>query len=215
MGKRIGTRTVRLTHPPAVLSFAAVGGHMEGKGPLRDYFDELNDDHFWGQKTWEQGESTMQKHALNKALEKGNLRETDIDFVFAGDLLNQCIGSSFSLRDSNIPFYGLYGACSTMGESLSLAAMMIDGGFARRAAALTSSHFCTAERQYRMPVPYGSQRTPTAQWTATAAGCTILGEEGNGPYVTHITAGKIVDKGVADPNNMGAAMAPPAYLLGP
>ena len=215
MGKRIGTRTVRLTHPPAVLSFAAVGGHMEGKGPLRDYFDELNEDHFWGQKTWEQGESTMQKHALNKALEKGNLRETDIDFVFAGDLLNQCIGSSFSLRDSNIPFYGLYGACSTMGESLSLAAMMIDGGFARRAAALTSSHFCTAERQYRMPVPYGSQRTPTAQWTATAAGCCILGEEGDGPYVTHLTAGKIVDKGVTDPNNMGAAMAPPNAFLGP
>lgn len=211
MGKRIGTRTVRLAHPPAVLGFAAVGGHMEGKGPLRDYFDELNEDHFWGQKTWEQGESTMQKHALNKALEKATLHEEDIDFVFAGDLLNQCIGSSFSLRDSNIPFYGLYGACSTMGESLSLAAMMVDGGFARRAAALTSSHFCTAERQYRMPVPYGSQRTPTAQWTATAAGCCILGEAGDGPYVTHLTAGKIVDKGITDPNNMGGAMAPAAY----
>lgn len=211
MEKRIGTRTVRLTHPPAVLSFAAVGGHMEGKGPLCDWFDELNEDHLWGQKTWEQGESTMQKHALSHALEKGNLHEKDIDFVFAGDLLNQCIGSSFSLRESNIPFYGLYGACSTMGESLSLAAMMVDGGFARRAAALTSSHFCTAERQYRMPVPYGSQRTPTAQWTATAAGCTILGETGDGPYVTHLTAGKIVDKGVTDPNNMGAAMAPAAY----
>ena len=210
MGKRIGARTVRLAHPPAVLSFAAVGGHMEGQGPLRDCFDELSEDHFWGQKTWEQGESTMQKHALNKTLEKATLHEPDIDYVFAGDLLNQCIGSSFSLRDSNIPFYGLYGACSTMGEALSLAAMMIDGGFARRAAALTSSHFCTAERQYRMPVPYGSQRTPTAQWTATAAGCCLLGEEGNGPYVTHLTAGKIVDLGVTDPNNMGAAMAPAA-----
>ena len=211
MEKRIGARTVRLTHPPAVLSFAAVGGHMEGKGPLRDYFDELSEDHFWGQKTWEQGESTMQKHALGKALEKATLHEEDVDYVFAGDLLNQCIGSSFSLRDSGIPFYGLYGACSTMGEALSLAAMMIDGGFARRAAALTSSHFCTAERQYRMPVPYGSQRTPTAQWTATAAGCCLLGEDGSGPYVTHLTAGRIVDKGVRDPNNMGAAMAPAAY----
>ena len=211
MGKRIGTRTVRLEHPPAVLGFAAVGGHMEGKGPLREQFDEISEDHFWGQKTWEQGESTMQKHALRKALEKATLHEENIDYVFAGDLLNQCIGSSFSLRDSNIPFYGLYGACSTMGESLSLAAMMIDGGFAERTAALTSSHFCTAERQYRMPVPYGSQRTPTAQWTATAAGCCILGEEGDGPYVTHITAGKIVDMGIADPNNMGAAMAPAAH----
>ena len=210
MNKRIGARTVRLEHPPAVLSFAAVGGHMEGKGPLREYFDELNEDHFWGQKTWEQGESVMQKHALSKALEKATLHESDLDFIFAGDLLNQCIGSSFSLRESNIPFLGLYGACSTMGESLALAAMMIDGGFARRAAALTSSHFCTAERQYRMPVPYGSQRTPTAQWTATAAGCCILGTEGEGPFVTHLTVGRIVDKGVTDPNNMGAAMAPAA-----
>ena len=210
MKKRIGARTVRLEHPPAVLSFAAVGGHMEGKGPLREYFDELNEDHFWGQKTWEQGESTMQKHALSKALEKATLHESDIDYVFAGDLLNQCIGSSFSLRESNIPFFGLYGACSTMGESLALAAMMVDGGFARYTAALTSSHFCTAERQYRMPVPYGSQRTPTAQWTATAAGCCILAPDGEGPFVTHLTVGRIVDKGVTDPNNMGAAMAPAA-----
>lgn len=210
MKKRTGARTVRLEHPPAVLSFAAVGGHMEGKGPLREYFDELCEDHFWGQKTWEQGESTMQRHALAKALEKATLHESDIDYVFAGDLLNQCIGSSFSLRESNIPFFGLYGACSTMGESLALAAMMVDGGFARYAAALTSSHFCTAERQYRMPVPYGSQRTPTAQWTATAAGCCILAPDGEGPFVTHLTAGRIVDKGVTDPNNMGAAMAPAA-----
>jgi len=211
MEKRIGARTVRLEHPPAVLSFAAVGGHMEGQGPLRDEFDELSEDHFWGEKTWERGESAMQRHALSHALQKGGLREADIDFVFAGDLLNQCIGSSFSLRDTGIPFYGLYGACSTMGEALSLAAMLIDGGFARRAAALTSSHFCTAERQYRMPVPYGSQRTPTAQWTATAAGCCILADSGGGPYVTHLTAGRIVDKGIADANNMGAAMAPAAY----
>ncbi len=211
MEKRNGARTVRLAHPPAVLSFAAVGGHMEGAGPLRNYFDELSEDHFWGQKTWEQGESTMQKHALGKALEKVNLHEEDIDFVFAGDLLNQCIGSSFSLRESGIPFFGLYGACSTMGESLALAAMAIDGGFARRAAALTSSHFCTAERQYRMPVPYGSQRTPTAQWTATAAGCCLLGADGDGPFVMSLTPGRIVDMGVTDPNNMGAAMAPAAH----
>lgn len=210
MNKRIGARTVRLTNPPSVLGFAAVGGHMEGAGPLGGCFDEISEDHFWGQKTWEQGESVMQKHALRKALEKATLHEEDIDFVFAGDLLNQCIGSSFSLRETNIPFYGLYGACSTMGEALSLAAMMIDGGFARRAAALTSSHFCTAERQYRMPVPYGSQRPPTAQWTATAAGCCILGAEGSGPYLTHLTAGRIVDMGINDPNNMGAAMAPAA-----
>lgn len=209
--KRIGTQTMALSDPPSVLSFAAVGGRMEAHGPLKDYFDELSEDHFWGEKTWEKGESTMQKHALSRALEKANLKPNELDAVFAGDLLNQCIGSSFSLREFGIPFYGLYGACSTMGESLSLAALLIDGGFASRVAALTSSHFCTAERQYRMPVPYGSQRTPTAQWTATASGCCILAREGGGPYVTHVTAGKIVDKGITDPNNMGAAMAPAAY----
>ena len=209
--KRIGAQTMCLSNPPSVLSFAAVGGRMEAKGPLAEYFDELSEDHFWGEKTWEKGESTMQKHALSRALEKGNLKPSELDAVFAGDLLNQCIGSSFSLREFGIPFYGLYGACSTMGESLSLAALLIDGGFASRVAALTSSHFCTAERQYRMPVPYGSQRTPTAQWTATASGCCILSDVGSGPYVTHVTTGKIIDMGITDANNMGAAMAPAAY----
>ena len=206
-----GAQTRCLRNAPSVLSFAAVGGRFEGEGPLRDYFDELSEDHFFGEKTWEKGESAMQRRALFHALEKAALRERDLDLIFAGDLLNQCTGSSFALRGSRIPFYGVYGACSTMGESLSLAAIMVDGGYAERAAALTSSHFCTAERQYRMPVPYGSQRTPTAQWTATGSGCCILSREGEGPYLTHVTAGRIVDKGVTDANNMGAAMAPAAY----
>ena len=205
-----GAQTRRLHSAPAVLSFAAVGGRFEGEGPLRDYFDELSEDHFFGEKTWEKGESAMQRRALSRALEKAALRERDLDLIFAGDLLNQCTGSSFALRSSRIPFYGVYSACATMGESLSLAAMMVDSGCAERAAALTSSHFCTAERQYRMPVPYGSQRTPTAQWTATGSGCCILAREGEGPYITHVTTGRIVDKGVTDANNMGAAMAPAA-----
>ena len=209
--KRVGKRTIALAHPPSVLSFANIGGRQEGDGPLAAYFDELSDDSFFGEKTWEKGESAMQKKVLQRALDRARLKPADLDYILAGDLLNQCIGSSFGLRDFGIPFYGLYGACSTMGESLSLAALLIDGGFARLAAALTSSHFCTAERQYRMPVPYGSQRTPTAQWTATASGCTILADDGPGPYVTHVTCGKIVDRGVADANNMGAAMAPAAY----
>ena len=209
--KRIGRRTVALSHPPSVRSFANIGGRMEKEGLLADWFDELGEDSFFGEKTWEKAESAMQKRVLNRALNRANLRPEDLDYVLAGDLLNQCIGSSFSLREFEIPFYGLYGACSTMGESLSLAAMLIDGGYADKAAALTSSHYCTAERQYRMPVPYGSQRTPTAQWTATAAGCTILSSEGRGPYITHITCGKIVDKGITDASNMGAAMAPAAY----
>ena len=184
---------------------------MESQGPLAEYFDRLEQDALFGQQTWEQGESAMQKLALETALSKCGLAKGALDHIFAGDLLNQCIGTSFSLRDSDIPFYGLYGACSTMGESLSLAALLIDGGFSQHAAAMTSSHFCTAERQYRMPVPYGNQRPPTAQWTATAAGCTILGSSGPGPYITHVTCGKIVDKGISDVNNMGAAMAPAAY----
>ena len=209
--KRLGRQSVRLKCPPSVVSFACVGGKMEGQGPLATSFDELYPDSFFGAKTWEQGESAMQRMALQRALEKGGLQPEDLDYILAGDLLNQCIGTSFGLRDFRIPFYGLYGACSTMGESISLAALLIDGGFARMAGAMTSSHYCTAERQYRMPVPYGSQRPPTAQWTATAAGCCILGTQGDGPYVTHITCGRIVDKGITDANNMGAAMAPAAY----
>ena len=210
MRKRLGRQTVQLQNPPSILTWANIGSKMEGKGPLAHYFDEINEDSFFGEKTWEKAESAMQKAVLKRALERAKLSPGDMDYILAGDLLNQCIGSSFSLRDFHIPFFGLYGACSTMGESLALAAMLIDGGFADHAAAMTSSHFCTAERQYRMPVPYGSQRTPTAQWTATAAGCTILAADGSGPYITHVTCGRIVDMGIIDPNNMGAAMAPAA-----
>ena len=209
--KRPGRQTAALAHPPSVLSFANIGGKFEGQGPLADFFDEIRPDSFFGEKTWEKAESAMQKSVLRRALERADLRPEDLDRVLAGDLLNQCIGSSFGLRDFGVPFYGLYGACSTMGEGLGLAAQLIDGGFARRCAAVTSSHFCTAERQYRMPVPYGSQRSPTAQWTATAAGCTILADDGPGPYITHVTCGKIVDWGITDSANMGAAMAPAAY----
>lgn len=209
--KRIGSQTIVLAQPPSVLSYANIGGKLEGEGPLKDSFDEICEDSFFGEKTWEKAESIMQKRVLHRALERAGLKTEDVDLVLAGDLLNQCIGSSFSLRESGIPFFGVYGACSTMGETLALAAMMIDGGFVHRAAAMTSSHYCTAERQYRMPVPYGNQRAPTAQWTATGAGCTVLAEQGPGPWITHITVGKIVDKGITDTNNMGAAMAPAAY----
>ena len=209
--KRVGRQTIRFSLPPVVESFANIGGKEEGCGPLAEYFDELGEDSYFDQPTWEKGESEMQKRVIYRALEKKNLKPADVDVIFAGDLLNQCIGTSFSLRDVGIPLYGVYGACSTMGESLSLAAMAVEGGFARRAAAVTSSHFCTAERQYRMPVPYGSQRTPCAQWTATAAGCCVVAAQGSGTKITHITTGKIVDKGIKDANNMGAAMAPAAY----
>ena len=209
--KKLGSQTVALAEPPAIIGHANVVGKKEGDGPLADSFDHIEQDDTFGEKSWEKAETAMQKLALAKALDKAGQAASNLDYLFAGDLLNQCIGSGFAARGQDIPFFGLYGACSTMGESLSLAAMVIDGGFAQFAGAVTSSHFCTAERQYRTPLEYGGQRTPNAQWTVTASGAVILAKEGPGPYVTHITTGKVVDKGVKDANNMGAAMAPAAY----
>lgn len=209
--KKIGTQTVAFASPPAILGFGNVVGKKEGEGPLADSFDCIEQDDTFGEKTWEKAETKMQKLALSAALNKAGLVAADLDYLFAGDLLNQCIGSGFAAREQAVPFFGLYGACSTMGESISLAAMSIDGGFARCAGAVTSSHFCSAERQYRTPLEYGGQRTPTAQWTVTGSGAVILGTDGSGPYVTHITTGKVIDKGIKDANNMGAAMAPAAY----
>jgi len=207
----VGSQSISFPNPPSIASGACVVGKKEGDGPLRDSFDTIVEDSYFGEKTWEKAESTMQKMALRKALEKASLPMTALEFIFAGDLLNQCIGSAFSMRDADVPFFGLYGACSTMAESLALAAMTIDGGFADTVAAITSSHFCSAERQFLFPLEYGGQRTPTAQWTVTGAGALILTAEGPGPYIRHVTCGKIVDAGIKDANNMGAAMAPAAY----
>ena len=210
MSKRLGKQTVRLQSGVGIAGYASIAGKKEGEGPLRRYFDILMEDAEWGEKTWEKTESKMQKSAVAHAVEKAGINLSDINYIFAGDLLNQCIGSSFGLRELEIPFLGVYGACSTMAETLGLAAMTVDGGFADCSAAVTSSHFCTAERQYRTPLEYGGQRTPTAQWTVTGAGALILSKSGGAPYVTHFTAGKIVDLGITDANNMGAAMAPAA-----
>ncbi|MGN1001670.1 MAG: stage V sporulation protein AD [Oscillospiraceae bacterium] len=210
-GKHIGKQTVQLQNPPVIAAGAAVVGKKEGEGPLRERFDYISQDSYFGQKSWEKAESTMLKQCFGLACDKAGLAPSSLQYILAGDLLNQCTGSSFAVRDSNVPFFGLYGACSTMGESLSLAAMLIDGGFADTVCAMTSSHFCSAERQFRLPLEYGGQRTPTAQWTVTGAGALILKNSGSGPHVTHITTGKIMDAGVTDANNMGGAMAPAAY----
>ena len=207
----IGTQSVRFDAPPSILSFAAIGGKKEQEGPLASYFDFLSSDTTFGQKSWEKAESELQKRALDTALRKLDVKYKDLDALFAGDLLNQCIGSAFAMRETGIPFLGLYGACSTMAESLLLASAAVNAGYARRAAALTSSHFASAERQYRFPLEYGGQRTPTAQWTVTGSGAAILKSSGNGPFITHVTPGKIVDAGIKDANNMGSAMAPSAY----
>jgi len=209
--KRLGKQTLRLQCPPSVAAGACVVGKKEGQGPLREWFDYISDDSYFGEKSWEKAESTMLGRCFTTVCDKAKIPPSCIEYIFTGDLLNQCAGSVFALRDSNIPFFGLFGACSTMAEALSLAAMTIDGGYADVTAALTSSHFCSAERQFRLPLEYGGQRTPTAQWTVTGAGAVLLQAQGPGPYVTHITVGKIVDAGITDANNMGAAMAPAAY----
>ena len=209
--KRIGKQTVRLSAPPTILGAAAAVGPKEGEGPLGRCFDIVNADARFGEKTWEQAESKMQKLAFHAALEKAQSAPERIDYLLAGDLLNQCTASTFALRDSGVPFLGLFGACSTFAEGLGLAAMLLDGGFGETACAVSSSHFCTAERQFRQPLEYGGQRCPTAQWTATAAGAIVLGADGQGPYVTHVTIGRIRDAGITDANNMGAAMAQAAY----
>ena len=210
MPQRIGQRTLRLQNRPAVAGYAAVVGKKEGEGPLADQFDKITEDPLLGEETFEKAESTLQKTAVGLALEKAGCTPADVQYIFAGDLLNQCIGSSFGLREFNIPFVGLYGACSTMALSLAMAAIFVDSGAATLSAAVTSSHFCAAERQFRFPLEYGGQRTPTSQWTVTGAGAAILASQGGGPFIQSVTIGKMVDLGVKDANNMGAAMAPAA-----
>ena len=196
---------------PIITHWASVVGKKEGQGPLAKTFDIISKDTYFGQKTWEQGEKRLQQLALETVLKKANLQPNQLDLVFSGDLLNQCIGSSFSLRNTGIPHLGLYGACSTMAESLLMASMAVGGGYADRVAAMTSSHFASSERQYRFPLGYGGQRTPSAQWTVTGSGAALVCAEGEGPRVESCTIGTVQDLGITDANNMGAAMAPAAY----
>lgn len=203
--------TILMQSPPSVLSFAAIGGKKEAEGPMGKYFDKINEDPYFSEDTFEKGESQLQKQAVDHALRKGGLGPGQIDVLFGGDLLNQCTGTTYGIKSYEIPFLGIYGACSTMAEGLLLASLFVDRQIARKAMAVTSSHFCTAERQYRMPLNYGGQRTPTSQWTATASGALAVSASSQPPYVRGCTVGKIVDMGVTDANNMGAAMAPAAF----
>ncbi len=207
---KIGKATYILTNTPSIEAFASVASKKELEGPLAEYFDVVNEDSTFGEKSWEKAESRMQKDAINKALDKADLSPSAIDCIFAGDLLNQCTGSTFGLRELNVPISGLYSACATIAEGLVLGSLLIDGGGFSKIAAITSSHFCSAERQYRFPLEYGGQRTPTSQWTVTGSGAFILGECNKPPYIKAVSLGKIVDLGVKDAANMGAAMAPAA-----
>ena len=206
-----GKQSSLFEHQPSILASYSVVGKKEGQGPLHPYFDLVSQDTKFAQASWEKAESQMQLLCLQGVLNKAGLAPSEIDMLYAGDLLNQCISTSFCMRGTDIPFYGLYGACSTMAESLSLAAIAVSGGFGEKVIAMTSSHYASAERQYRLPLVYGGQRTPTAQWTVTGSGSIVLVPDGPGPYIRACTVGKIVDPGIKDANNMGAAMAPAAY----
>ena len=207
---RCGKSSFVFEQMPVIRNWASIAGKKESEGPLRDYFDVKQNNTYFGQKTWEQAERHMQELALKTLLKKTDLKQNEIGMVFSGDLLNQCIGSSFTLRNTGIAHIGLYGACSTMAESLLVASMAVGGSFTDNAVAMTSSHFASSERQYRFPLGYGGQRTPTAQWTVTGAGAVLLSTSGSGPRVRSCTVGSIVDLGITDANNMGAAMAPAA-----
>ena len=206
-----GRQSFTLPEMPVITAWASVAGKKESEGPLSSYFDATSSDTYFGQKTWEQAEKQMQKQALDTLLKKSGLHRQQIGMVFSGDLLNQCIGSSFTLRNTGIPHLGLYGACSTMAESLLLASMAVGGGFSDKVVAMTSSHFASSERQYRFPLGYGGQRTPTAQWTVTGSGAALVCSAGKGPRIESCTVGTVTDLGIKDANNMGAAMAPAAY----
>jgi stage V sporulation protein AD len=206
-----GRQSFLLTQQPVITHWASIVGKKEGEGPLAKTFDMISQDPYFGEKTWEQGEKRLQQLALETVCKKASLEHDQIDLICSGDLLNQCIGSSFSVRNSGIPHLGLYGACSTMAESLLVSAMAVSGEFADRVAAMTSSHFASSERQYRFPLGYGGQRTPTAQWTVTGAGAALVCAEGIGPRIESCTIGTVHDLGIKDAANMGAAMAPAAF----
>ena len=203
--------TLLFERMPVIASHAAVGGKKEGEGPLAAEFDELFPDNNCGQANWETAEKILQLRAARLCLKKAHATEKQVSLVLAGDLQAQCTASSYALRELHLPFVGLFGACSTMAEALGLGAALCSAGLADGLLAMTSSHFCAAERQFRTPLSYGAVRTPTAQWTATAAGCCVVGAQSEGPYITHTTRGRIVDLGVTDAANMGAAMAPAAH----
>ncbi|MDR2360447.1 MAG: stage V sporulation protein AD [Oscillospiraceae bacterium] len=223
--KYVGKGSFKFETAPEIAAWASVGASMESQGPLAKHFDYLSDDAYFGQATWEKAESELHRRVLELALGKAKISAAELGMIFAGDLQNQCTASSFGSRDEGVPYFGLYGACSTFAEALILSAMAVDGGFIERGAAAASSHFCSAERQFRLPLEYGGQRTPTAQWTVTGAGAAIISaasdrsrgiSEADGamiytPRVTLATPGIIRDAGIKDSANMGAAMAIAAY----
>ena len=200
---------ITLNNPPKITSYYCVAGYKESCGPLGNLFDETSQDDKFEQSTWEEAESEMQKRAIRGAIKKAGLSERDVDLVLAGDLLNQCVGSSYALASVDIPYVGLYGACSTCALGLATGACLYNSGVIDSCCTVTSSHYCSSERQFRFPLEYGGQRTPTAQWTTTGSGAYVLSNEGC-VKISQVLFGKAIDKGITDICNMGAAMAPSA-----
>ncbi|MDR0271743.1 MAG: stage V sporulation protein AD [Clostridiales bacterium] len=210
MTKHFGEASVKFSNPPSIISAAAIVGPKEGEGPLAAHFDKISDDILFGKDTWEQAESELMRQTIEACVAKSGVQMKDINYIFAGDLLNQNSGSIYGARSFERPFYGLFGACSAMGMAMQLGTMLIDGGFADYTIANASSHFCGAEKTFRFPLELGTQRTPTASWTVTGDGAVLLSSVGEGPYITAATTGAIIDLGQKDVNNMGAAMVPAA-----
>ena len=208
--KRFGKASIKFENPITIKESATIGGKKEGDGPLKDYFDRIEPDPFFNTDTWEKAESRMVEDTINLLLKKTDLKHSEIDYIVAGDLLNQSSGSSFGIKDFDIPVFGIYGACSNIGEGFSIAAAFIDGGFADKIIVNASSHFCSAEKQFRSPLELGNQRTPTSSWTVTGDGAFLLTKTDTPPYITKVTTGKIIDMGIKDQSHMGAAMAPAA-----
>ena len=218
--KMVGKQSILFADPPVVLSTAAIAGKKEGDGPLGSFFDRVEEDPMVGGSTWEDAESRLMKMSCELAIEKAKLENKDIRFLIGGDLLGQLIATSFGIMDLEIPMFGVFGACSTMGESMALGSILVDGGYADKVIAVTSSHFAGAEKQFRFPLAYGNQRPLSASWTVTGSGAVVIGKGNKGkannadePIITikGVTVGKIVDYGLKDSMNMGACMAPSAY----
>lgn len=204
---RIGKQTVNFPSAPRIEAYTSVVGKKESEGPLGECFDVIKKDAFLGEETWEKAESRLFETGYNSILQKAGISSGDINYIFAGDLLNQCTASAFGMKDCNVPYFGIFGACSTMAEGMTLAAMLTDGGFSEKSVAAAGSHFCSAEKQFRFPLEYGGQRPPSAQWTVTGFGAVCIGKTGN-VKITEATTGIITDYGIKDAANMGAAMAP-------
>ena len=210
MGKEKKNQTVIFKNPPKIIGNYSIVGPKEGKGTFKDYFDCIINDDYFGEKTFEKAERKMLERAIIGATQNAQLTTKDLDVLLCGDLLNQIISSSYAARAFDLCYLGVFGACSTMALSLAMGSAFIDAGHFKNIACATSSHFSSAERQFRYPLELGNQRPPTAQWTATAAGCAVISSEGEGPIITSATFGKVIDFGICDVNNMGAAMAPSA-----